>query len=65
MPEAYVAKFDCKVVVEAGFINETLLNEEICEDEQSPYYHSKYIDCFCRPESHTGWIASLRFIHIS
>ena len=41
MPHAYVAQFNCKVEVEKGYINETLLNDEICEDKESLYYHSK------------------------
>ena len=41
MPHAYVAQFNCKVEVEKGYINETLLNDEVCEDKESPYHHSK------------------------
>ena len=40
--------------MEEGYIDTDLLNEEMCEDKHGHYHHSKWIDCYCKPEDHIG-----------
>ena len=53
--------------MEEGYIDTDLLNEEMCEDKHGHYHHSKWIDCYCKPEDHIGkntLIVASAFIYI-
>ena len=52
MPHAYVGKFKCETVVGDAYVPTDLLSEEDCEDEESKYHHSRFIDCYCKEGVH-------------
>ena len=53
--------YNLKVVLEQGYVPHDLLNEESCE-EDGDYHESKFIDCYCKPEDHIAWVASLAIL---
>ena len=53
MPHAYVGKFKCETVVGDAYVPTDLLSEEDCEDEESKYHHSRFIDCYCKEGVYT------------
>ena len=45
--------------MEEGYIDTDLLNEAMCEDKHGHYQHSKWIDCYCKPEDHIGKVGGV------